>query len=135
MGMNNIVFTTEVSNEFIRNTIKYNFNLLKNKKLDKKIFISSLKYLPHAIFKLLENIPMPWIKKNIVNILHHISGSISFVNEIPKVIEKIYFAQWGIMWRSMQKEKKIRKHFLRIKIPPFDDEEKPIDFVDNLLNE
>ena len=129
-----IIFATEVSNEFIRNTIKYNFNLLKNKNLDKKIFLSSLKYLPHAIFKLLENIPMPWVKSSFVNILHHVSGSLSFVNQIPTVIEKIYFAQWGIMWNSMKKEKKNRKHFLRIKVPPFDDEEKPVDFVDNLVN-
>jgi len=129
-----IIFSMEVSNEFIRNTIKHNFNLLKNKKLDKKIFLSSLKYLPHAIFKLLENIPMPWVKKSFVYILHHMSGSLSFVNQIPIVIEKIYYAQWGIMWKSMKREKRNRKHFLRIKIPSFDDEEKPIDFVDNLIN-
>nr|BAS01665.1 splicing factor PRP8 [Lotharella vacuolata] len=129
-----VIFTVEVSNEYVRNTIKYNFNLLKNKKIDKNILISSLKYLPHAIYKLLENIPMPWVKKNFINILHHVSGSLSFVNEIPKVIEKIYFAQWGIMWKNMKKEKKNRKHFSRMKLPPFDDEEKPIDFVDNLMN-
>ena len=27
---------------------------------DKRVYLGALKYVPHAVFKLLENIPMPW---------------------------------------------------------------------------
>ena len=27
---------------------------------DKRVYLGALKYVPHAVFKLLENLPMPW---------------------------------------------------------------------------
>lgn len=70
--------------------------------LSLKIFIlcpsvknSALKYMPHAVLKLLENMPMPWEQIRDVPVLYHITGAISFVNEIPWVIEPVYIAQWG----------------------------------------
>jgi hypothetical protein len=33
-----------------------------------------------------------------VRVLYHVTGAISFVNEVPKVIEPVYTAQWGSMW-------------------------------------
>ena len=33
-----------------------------------------------------------------VKVLYHVTGAISFVNEVPKVIEPVYTAQWGSMW-------------------------------------
>ena len=27
---------------------------------DKRVYLGALKYVPHAVYKLLENIPMPW---------------------------------------------------------------------------
>lgn len=33
----------------------------------------------------------------------------------------------------MRREKKDRRHFKRMRFPPFDDEEPPLDYVDNLL--
>lgn len=27
---------------------------------DKRVYIGGLKYIPHGIYKLLENMPMPW---------------------------------------------------------------------------
>lgn len=56
---------------------------------------SALKYMPHAVLKLLENMPMPWEQIRDVPVLYHITGAISFVNEIPWVIEPVYIAQWG----------------------------------------
>ena len=59
-------------------------------------FISSaLKYMPHAVLKLLENMPMPWEQIRDVKVLYHITGAITFVNEIPWVIEPVYISQWG----------------------------------------
>lgn len=56
---------------------------------------SALKYMPHAVLKLMENMPMPWEQIRDVQVLYHITGAITFVNEIPWVIEPVYIAQWG----------------------------------------
>lgn len=56
---------------------------------------SALKYMPHAVLKLLENMPMPWEQIRDVSVLYHITGAITFVNEIPWVVEPLYIAQWG----------------------------------------
>lgn len=66
--------------------------------------------------------------------LYHITGAITFVDEIPLVAEPIYMAQWGTMWIMMRREKRDRRHFKRMRFPPFDDEEPPLDYADNLLD-
>lgn len=58
---------------------------------------SALKYMPHAVMKLLENMPMPWEQIRDVPIIYHITGAITFVNEIPWVVEPIFMAQWGLV--------------------------------------
>ena len=55
----------------------------------------ALKYMPHAVLKLLENMPMPWEQIRDVSVIYHITGAITFVNEIPWVVEPVYIAQWG----------------------------------------
>jgi len=67
-------------------------------------------------------------------VIYHITGAITFVNETPRVIEPIYIAQWGTMWIAMRREKRDRRHFKRMRFPPFDDEEPPLDYQDNLLD-
>ena len=101
---------------------------------DKRIYLGALKYAPHSVFKLLENMPMPWETDRVVPVLYHITGAISFVNQVPKVIEPIYVAQWGAAWTMMRREKRDRKHFKRMRFPPFDDEEPPLDYADHLLD-
>ena len=51
--------------------------------------------MPHAVMKLLENMPMPWEQIRDVKVLYHITGAITFINEIPWVIEPVYISQWG----------------------------------------
>lgn len=68
-----------------------------------------------------------------MRVLYHITGAISFVDEVPLVIEPVYIAQWGTMWIMMRREKRDRRHFKRMRFPPFDDEEPPLDYADNLL--
>ena len=97
-------------------------------------FSGALKYMPHAVLKLLENMPMPWEQIRDVSVLYHITGAITFVNEIPWVIEPVYLAQWGSMWIMMRREKRDRRHFKRMRFPPFDDEEPPLDYADNVLD-
>lgn len=69
-----------------------------------------------------------------VKVIYHITGAITFVNEIPWVIEPVYLAQWGSMWIMMRREKRDRRHFKRMRFPPFDDEEPPLDYADNILD-
>ncbi|KAM0001894.1 putative PRO8NT domain, pre-mRNA-processing-splicing factor 8 [Helianthus debilis subsp. tardiflorus] len=60
---------------------------------DKRVYLGALKFVPHAVFKLLENMPMPWEQVRDVKVLYHITGAVTFVNEIPWVVEPIYLAQ------------------------------------------
>eukprot|EP01082_Thalassiosira_pseudonana_P013634 g11681.t1 g11681 g11681.t2 contig6:378244-379263(+) len=101
---------------------------------DKRVYLGALKYVPHAVFKLLENMPMPGENVRTVPVLYHVTGAISFVNEVPKVIEPVYLAQWGSAWVMMRREKRDRRHFKRMRFPPFDDEEPVLDYADHILD-
>eukprot|EP00501_MAST-03F_sp_TOSAG23-6_P001556 GSMAST32.ASY1.ANO1.1620.1 assembled CDS len=70
---------------------------------DKRVYLGALKYVPHSV-------------------LYHVTGAITFVNEVPWVIEPVYKAQWGTMWIMMRREKRDRRNF------------KPLDYGDNLLD-
>ncbi len=73
--------------EILRKIIKDHTDLSGRKyRTDKRVFLGALKYAPHAIYKLLENSPMPWEQVRTVKVLYHITGAITFVDEIPKVI-------------------------------------------------
>ena len=41
---------------------------------DKRVYLGALKYLPHAVYKLLENMPMPWEQVKEVKALYHVTG-------------------------------------------------------------
>ncbi|GMF53702.1 unnamed protein product [[Candida] boidinii] len=99
---------------------------------EKRSILGSLKYMPHAILKLFENMPQPWEETKEVRVLYHMTGAITFVNEIPRVIEPVYKAQWATMWIQMRREKRDRHHFKRVRLPPFDDEEPPINYSENI---
>jgi pre-mRNA-processing factor 8 len=101
---------------------------------EKRLYLGALKYVPHALYKLLETIPMPWEAYKEVPVLFHVTGAISFVDQVPKVIEPVYRAQWGTAWLLMRREKRDRRHFKRMRFPPFDDEEPPLDYADHILN-
>ncbi|KJZ70919.1 Pre-mRNA-processing-splicing factor 8 [Hirsutella minnesotensis 3608] len=82
--------------------------------------------------KLLENMPMPWESAREVKVLYHVNGCLTLVNEIPRVIEPVFFAQWAMMWTFMRKEKADRRLFKRMRFPPFDDEEPPLSWSENI---
>jgi pre-mRNA-processing factor 8 len=119
----------------VRKIIKDHGDMTSKKfRHDKRVYLGALKYVPHAVLKLLENMPMPWEQVRNCNVLYHITGAITFVNEVPKCIEPVFIAQWGTMWIMMRREKRDRRHFRRMRFPPFDDEEPPLDYGDNLLD-
>jgi len=121
--------------EHLRKIIKDHGDM-SNKKFrhDKRVYLGALKYVPHAVFKLLENMPMPWEQVRYCRVLYHNTGAITFITETPKVIEPVFIAQWGSMWIAMRREKRDRRHFKRMRFPPFDDEEPPLDYGDNILD-
>ncbi|CAI9112447.1 OLC1v1012899C1 [Oldenlandia corymbosa var. corymbosa] len=121
--------------EHVRKIIRDHGDMSSKKyRHDKRVYLGALKFVPHAVYKLLENMPMPWEQVRDVKVLYHITGAITFVNEIPWVVEPIYLAQWGTMWIMMRREKRDRRHFKRMRFPPFDDEEPPLDYADNILD-
>ncbi|KAK5945647.1 pre-mRNA-splicing factor 8 [Knufia obscura] len=99
---------------------------------DKRSYLGALKYMPHAVLKLLENMPMPWEAAREVKVLYHVNGCLTLVNESPRVIEPVFHAQWAAMWVAMRREKSDRRHFKRMRFPPFDDEEPPLSWSENI---
>ncbi len=121
--------------EHLRKIIRDHGDMTNRKfRHDKRVYLGALKYMPHAVMKLIENMPMPWEQIRDCKVIYHITGAITFVNEIPWVVEPIYLAQWGSMWVVMRREKRDRRHFKRMRFPPFDDEEPPLDYADNILD-
>ncbi|KIH51927.1 PRO8NT domain protein [Ancylostoma duodenale] len=101
----------EMPPEHVRKIIRDHGDMTSRKfRHDKRVYLGALKYMPHAVLKLLENMPMPWEQIRDVKVLYHITGAITFVNETPRVIEP------------------------RMRFPPFDDEEPPLDYADNILD-
>ena len=99
---------------------------------DKRSYLGALKFMPHAVMKLLENMPMPWESAREVKVLYHVNGCLTLVNEVPRVIEPVFHAQWATMWVAMRKEKSDRRLFKRMRFPPFDDEEPPLSWSENI---
>ncbi|KAJ5386759.1 hypothetical protein N7509_009300 [Penicillium cosmopolitanum] len=99
---------------------------------EKRSYLGALKFMPHAVLKLLENMPMPWESAREVKVLYHVNGCLTMVNETPRVIEPVFHAQWATMWMSMRREKSDRRHFKRMRFPPFDDEEPPLSWSENI---
>ena len=99
---------------------------------DKRSYLGALKFMPHAVLKLLENMPMPWESAREVKVLYHVNGCLTLVNEVPRVIEPVFHAQWATMWVVMRREKSDRRHFKRMRFPPFDDEEPPLSWSENI---
>ncbi|PYH90055.1 PROCN-domain-containing protein [Aspergillus ellipticus CBS 707.79] len=83
-------------------------------------YLGALKFMPHAVLKLLENMPMPWESAKEVKVLYHVNGCLTLVNETPRVIEPVFHAQWATI------------HFKRMRFPPFDDEEPPLSWSENI---
>jgi pre-mRNA-processing factor 8 len=77
---------------------------------DKRVHLEALKHVPHTVTKLLENIPFPWEQ----------------VSEVP--------VQWSTMRLAMRRERRDLRHFKRMRFPPYDDEEPPLDYGDNVLD-
>ena len=64
--------------EHIRKIIRDHGDMSSRKyRHDKRVYLGALKYMPHAVLKLLENMPMPWEQIRDVSVLYHITGKMS----------------------------------------------------------
>jgi len=89
--------------EHLRKIIRDHGDMSSRKfRADKRVYLGALKFVPHAVLKLLENMPCPWEQVREVKALYHATGAITFVNEVPWVVEPVYCAQWGTMWIMMR---------------------------------
>ncbi|CRG90215.1 Pre-mRNA-processing-splicing factor 8 [Talaromyces islandicus] len=124
---------TDMPPEHLRKIVK-DIGDVSQKKFssDKRSYLGALKFMPHAVLKLLENMPMPWESAREVKVLYHVNGCLTLVNESPRVIEPVFHAQWATMWVCMRREKADRRHFKRMRFPPFDDEEPPLSWSENI---
>lgn len=62
--------------EHVRKIIRDHGDMTNRKfRHDKRVYLGALKYMPHAVLKLLENMPMPWEQIRDVKVLYHITGS------------------------------------------------------------
>ena len=122
--------------EYLRKLVRDNCDLTgKKNREERALHVSALRYLPQAIMKLWENIPMPWETVREATVAFHTTGALTIITETPKVLSSVFKAQWGAMWTRMRKEKSIRVHFLRAQVTPvFDDEEPPVDYGDVVLD-
>jgi pre-mRNA-processing factor 8 len=124
--------------EYLRKIIRDHGDLSAPKFKDhRRLYIGALRFMPHAILKLLENIPMPWERARFVDVVYHTAGAITIINETPKCIEAQFRAQWAATWVALRREKRTRgAQFRRILAADmtFADHEKPLDFATHVMD-
>ncbi|KAG9389487.1 PROCN (NUC071) domain [Carpediemonas membranifera] len=95
---------------------------------ERELHLGALRFLPHAVLKLFENMPFPWEEVRYVNAMYHKTGAITILTDVPRVIDPVYEAQWAATWKAMKEYKERNPAFVRMNIPVFDDDEPPIDY-------
>lgn len=61
------------------------------------------------------------------SLIVHFFICLSLIGSLP-------LSDHSAMWIMMRREKRDRRHFKRMRFPPFDDEEPPLDYADNILD-
>lgn len=89
------VASTASEQELMRMVMTRDHGNISSKKYrhDKPVYFGALKFMPRAVCTLLENMPMLWKKIRYVRVLCHITGAITFVDEILCVVEPVFVAQ------------------------------------------
>ena len=87
--------------EHVRKIIRDHGDMTNRKfRHDKRVYLGALKYMPHAVLKLLENMPMPWEQIRDVKVLYHITGNnilfvslVFFYFVVANFLLFVYFSQ------------------------------------------
>lgn len=124
--------------EYIRKVVKEMGDLSGPRfQSTRKLAVGVLQYIPLALYKLLENMPMPWEEAKYVDVVYHVGGVLSIVKDTPTVAEPVYVAQWGSVWTKMRAHKvevfQGGGSFMRA-IHKGDEKEPPIDYGDYLMD-
>ena len=53
-----------------------------------------MRFIPHSIYKLIENLPNPWENIKYVKAIYHKSGSYTIIEDIPKYNILLYKSLW-----------------------------------------
>lgn len=72
------VYKEEMPAEHVRKIIRDHGDMTSKKfRHDKRVYLGALKFVPHAVYKLLENMPMPWeaVRNVRVSLERHCSSS------------------------------------------------------------
>lgn len=124
--------------EFIRKVVKDNGDLGgKRFKSERKLCVGMLSYVPLALYKLLENMPMPWEEARYVDVVYHVGGVLTIVDDTPTVAEPLYVSQWGSVWTKMRANKvELLQEGggFRRAVHNGDENEPPLDFADYLMD-
>jgi len=87
--------------EHVRKIIKDHCDMSNRKfRNDKCVHLGALKYVPTCRHETTRkhSSSSSWEQAREVPVLYHITGAITFVNEIPRVVEPIYHTQWSTMY-------------------------------------
>lgn len=68
------------------------------------------------------------------NFCHASNSRLLFLRLESLSLVAVLFLFFSTMWIMMRREKRDRRHFKRMRFPPFDDEEPPLDYADNILD-
>ncbi|KAK4538547.1 hypothetical protein CDCA_CDCA18G4572 [Cyanidium caldarium] len=99
---------------------------------DRRTLLQAMQYLPHAIFKLLQNMPMPHERLRQLPVLYHESGALALVDAVPRAPEAVWLAQCGVVWRALERAHAEQPQLQRMRLPVFDDDEPPLDYAEHL---
>ncbi|KAG8345580.1 PRO8NT PrP8 N terminal domain [Trypanosoma vivax] len=128
----------EVPPEYLRKLVKDNGDLSgKRFNTERKLCVALLKYMPLALYKLLENMPMPWEEARYVNVVYHMNGILTLVDDTPMVPEQLYLSQWGSMWTKMRAHKvELQQECgaFRRAVHKGNENEPPIDYGDYIMD-
>lgn len=73
----------ELPAEHLRKIIKDHGDMSSKKfRHDKRSYLGALKYMPHAVLKLMENMPMPWMEVKCIIFIQP-TGNIEFLQMYP----------------------------------------------------
>jgi hypothetical protein len=63
--------------EHLRKIVRDHGDMSSRKfRTDKRVYLGALKFVPHAVLKLLENMPCPWEQVRNVQVLYHVTGAL-----------------------------------------------------------
>ncbi|EJC99823.1 uncharacterized protein FOMMEDRAFT_160268 [Fomitiporia mediterranea MF3/22] len=101
---------------------------------DKRVQLGALKFVLHAVMKLLEKHPvfLGTSSRGACSLPHH--GCDKFCQRNPSSRRACVSRTVSSMWLAMRCEKHNHRHFKRTPFPPFDDKAPPLDYRDNILD-